>query len=324
MAYEPPLVHTAEINALCMEIAELVGALGSTSALSTSPVLHRELRITTIHSSLMIEGNTLSREAVTAILDGERVLGPARQILEVDNARRAYRLMDDLDPLSPDDLLRAHGVMMRGLIDDAGRYRAGNTGVFKEGGLIHAGTPARYIPEVMTDLFAWMASTDLHPLTASCVFHYEFEFIHPFSDGNGRTGRLWHTLLLSHWRPALAWLPIESVIRDRQEGYYEAIARSNARGSSEAFVTFMLTVIRDALTPYATVSSARNRREQVLLFLDANPRATIKALAEHLGCSRRTAERAVAALRDSGRLAREGSARAGTWRVIADGGAGGP
>lgn len=190
MAHEPPLVHTAEINALCMEIAELVGALGSTSALSTSPVLHRELRITTIHSSLMIEGNTLSREAVTAILDGERVLGPARQILEVDNARRAYRLMDDLDPLSPDDLLRAHGVMMRRLIDDAGRYRAGNTGVFKEGGLIHAGTPARCIPEVMTDLFAWMASTDLHPLTASCVFHDEFEFIHPFSDGNGRTGRL--------------------------------------------------------------------------------------------------------------------------------------
>ena len=232
--------------------------------------------------------------------------------------------MDDLDPLSPDDLLRAHGVMMRGLIDNAGRYRAGNTGVFKEGGLIHAGTPARYIPEVMTDLFAWMTSTDLHPLTASCVFHYEFEFIHPFSDGNGRTGRMWHTLLLSHWRPALAWLPIESVIRDRQEGYYEAIARSNARGSSETFVTFMLTVIRDALTPYATVSSARNRREQVLLFLDANPRATIKVLAEHLGCSRRTAERAVAALRDSGRLAREGSARAGTWRVIADGGAGGP
>ena len=324
MAHEPPLVRTAEINALCMEIAELVGALGSASALSTSPVLHRELRITTIHSSLMIEGNTLSREAVTAILDGKRVLGPARQILEVDNARRAYRLMDDLDPLSPDDLLRAHGVMMRGLIDDAGRYRAGNTGVFKEGGLIHAGTPARYIPEVMTDLFAWMTSTDLHPLTASCVFHYEFEFIHPFSDGNGRTGRMWHTLLLSHWRPALAWLPIESVIRDRQEGYYEAIARSNARGSSETFVTFMLTVIRDALAPYATAPSTRNRREQVLLFLDTNPRATIKALAEHLGCLRRTAERAVAALRDSGRLAREGSARAGTWRVIADGGAGGP
>ena len=324
MAYEPPLVRTAEINALCMEIAELIGSLGPASALSTSPVLHRELRITTIHSSLMIEGNTLSREAVTAILDGRRVLGPARQILEVDNARRAYRLMDDLDPLSPDDLLRAHGVMMRGLIDDAGRYRAENAGVFKEGGLIHAGTPARYIPEVMADLFAWMASTDLHPLPASCVFHYEFEFIHPFSDGNGRTGRLWHTLLLSRWRPALAWLPIESVIRDRQEGYYEAIARSNAQGSSEAFVAFMLTVIRDALAPYATAPSARNRREQVLSFLDANPNATIKALAEHLGCSRRTAERAVAALRGSGRLTREGSARAGTWRVIADGGAGGP
>ena len=162
MVYEPPLNRTSEIDGLCMEIAELVGALGPASALGTNPVLHRELRITTIHSSLMIE---------------------------VTNARRAYQLMDDLDPLSPDDLLRTHGVMMRGLIGDAGRYRSGNAGVVEGSRLIHAGTPARYVPEVMSGLFGWMASTDLHPLLVSCVFHYEFEFIHPFSDGNGRTGR---------------------------------------------------------------------------------------------------------------------------------------
>ena len=318
MVYEPPLNRTSEIDGLCMEIAELVGALGPASTLGTNPVLHRELRITTIHSSLMIEGNTLSREAVTAILDGKRVLGPADQILEVTNARRAYQLMDDLDPLSPDDLLRAHGVMMRGLISDAGRYRSGDAGVVEGSRLIHACTPARYVPEVMSGLFGWMASTDLHPLLVSCVFHYEFEFIHPFSDGNGRTGRLWHTLLLSRWRPALAWLPVESVIRDRQESYYGAIARSNAQGSGEAFVTFMLTVIRDALTPYATTPSIRDRRERALSFLGANPDATIATLAEHLGCSRRTAERLVAGLRRSGRLARHGSTRAGTWRVIGD------
>ena len=238
MAYEPPLNRTAEIDELCMEIAELVGALGATSPLSTSPVLHRELRITTIHSSLMIEGNTLSREMVTAILDGKRVLGPAEQILEVDNARLAYQLMDDLNPHSVDDLLRAHGVMMRGLINDAGRYRSGNAGVFEGSRLVHAGTPAQYVPEVMGDLFGWMSSTDLHPLLVSCIFHYEFEFIHPFADGNGRTGRLWHTLLLSRWRSPLAWLPIESVIRDRQTGYYAAIASSNTAGTSDSFVTF--------------------------------------------------------------------------------------
>ncbi|WP_167148776.1 Fic family protein [Actinomyces sp. ZJ308] len=320
MAYEPPLNRTAEIDELCMEIAELVGALGTASPLSTSPVLHRELRITTIHSSLMIEGNTLSREMVTAILDGKRVLGPAEQILEVDNARLAYQLMNDLNPHSANDLLRAHGVMMQGLIDDAGQYRSGNAGVFRGDRLIHAGTPAQYVPEVMADLFDWMSSTDLHPLLVSCVFHYEFEFIHPFADGNGRTGRLWHTLLLSHWRSPLAWLPIESVIRDRQAGYYAAIAGSNTAGSSESFATFMLTVIRDALLPYASGSSVPDRQARTLLFLGANPSATIADLAGHLACSRRTAERIVSELRRSGRLRRKGSARAGAWQVVDDDG----
>ena len=319
MGYEPPLNRNAEIDELCMEIAELVGALGTASPLSTSPVLHRELRITTIHSSLMIEGNTLSREAVTAILDGKRVLGPAEQILEVDNARLAYQLMDDLNPHSADDLLRAHGVMMRGLIDDAGRYRSGNAGVFQGSRLVHAGTPAQYLPEVMGDLFGWMSSTDLHPLLVSCIFHYEFEFIHPFADGNGRTGRLWHTLLLSHWRSPLAWLPIESVIRGRQADYYAAIASSNTAGASDSFVTFMLTIIRDALIPYTSDSPAQDRQERALLFFKADPRATIADLAGHLECAHRTAERIVSDLRRSGRLRREGSARAGTWRVIEEG-----
>ena len=209
MGYEPPFERTSTIDTLCMEIAELVGMLHPSSGLGTSPVLHRELRIRTIRSSLMIEGNTLSEEAVTAIMDGKRVLGPARDILEVENAKRAYELIDSLDPLSLDDLLRVHRVMMDGLIEHAGCFRSGNVGVFDGETLIHAGTPANYVPQVMSDLFEWLAKTDLHPLLVSCVFHYEFEFIHPFADGNGRTGRLWHTLLLSRWRPALVWLPVE-------------------------------------------------------------------------------------------------------------------
>ena len=161
-------------------------------------------------------------------------------------------------------------------------------------------------------MFGWMSSTDLHPLLVSCIFHY--------ADGNGRTGRLWHTLLLSHWRSPLAWLPIESVIRGRQADYY-AIASSNTAGTSDSFVTFMLTIIRDALIPYASDSPAQDRQERTLSFFKADPSATtIADLAGHLECAHRTAERIVSDLRRSGRLRREGSARAGTWCVIEEGG----
>ena len=316
MGYEPPFERTSEIDALCMEIAELVGMLHPSSGLGTSPTLHRELRIRTIRSSLMIEGNTLSEEAVAAIMDGKRVLGPTRDILEVENAKRAYELIDSLDPLSLDDLLRVHRVMMDGLIEHAGRFRSGDVGVFDGGALIHASTPANYVPQVMANLFGWLAATDLHPLLASCIFHYEFEFIHPFADGNGRTGRLWHTLLLSRWRPALAWLPVESVIRERQQGYYRALAESNAAGSSESFVTFMLQVIREALLPFSLPETQRESRvRQALTYFSAHPKGTIAELADLLGCSKRSAERLVASLRQEGKLRREGGARGGTWAV---------
>lgn len=316
MAYEPPFEETQEIDSLSMEIAELVGMLRHNSHLGISPTLHRELRIRTIRSSLMIEGNTLTEDAVTAIMDGKRVLGPARDILEVKNAQRAYELIGTLDPLSLDDLLYAHHTMMDGLVEQAGCFRTGNVGVFSGDTLIHAGTPARYIPQVMADLFNWLASTDLHPLISSCIFHYEFEFIHPFSDGNGRTGRLWHTLLLAHWRPPLAWLPVESVIRERQQEYYAKLAESNAAGSSELFVAFMLQVIRDALLPFAqpeTVEESRARR--ALAYFSEHPKGSIADLARYLGCSKRTVERLVAGLRAEGMLKREGAARGGTWVV---------
>lgn len=316
MGYEPPFERTSTIDALCMEIAELVGMLHPSSGLGTSPTLHRELRIRTIRSSLMIEGNTLSEEAVAAIMDGKRVLGPARDILEVENARRAYELIDSLDPLILNGLLRVHRVMMDGLIEHAGRFRSGDVGVFDGDTLIHAGTPANYVPQVMANLFGWLAATDPHPLLASCIFHYEFEFIHPFADGNGRTGRLWHTVLLSRWRPALAWLPVESVIRERQQGYYRALAESNAAGSSESFVTFMLQVIHDALLPFSLPETQRESRvRQALAYFSAHPKGTIAELADLLGCSKRSTERLVASLRKEGKLRREGGARGGTWAV---------
>jgi len=317
MEYEPPFKRTATIDNLCMEIAEMVGSILPSSELSASPVLHRRLRMRTIHSSLLIEGNSLSEDEVVAVLDGKRVLGSRRDILEVQNAQRAYDMLDELDPLSLDDLLRAHSVMMEGLAEDAGRFRSRNVGVFDGGELIHAGTPANYVPEVMANLFGWMRRADLHPLLVSCIFHYEFEFAHPFSDGNGRTGRLWQTLMLSRWRHALAWLPIETVIRDRQSGYYASLAQSNAAGTCEAFVQFMLEVIRDALAPYAAGGSDKDDDERRALdYFRENPKGTISGLSGKLGMPRRSAERLVAKLKDDGRLIREGSPRAGMWKVM--------
>lgn len=318
MAYELSFERTDVIDALCMEIAELVGMLSPQAPLSTSPTLRRELRIQTIYSSLVIEGNKLDERAVSAIIDGKRVLGDRRDILEVENARAAYDLISELDPHSVEDLLRVHRVMMGGLVPDAGRFRSGNVGVFNGDTLIHTGSPAAYVPEVMGGIFEWLRATRLHPLLASCVFHFEFEFCHPFSDGNGRTGRLWHTLLLSRWRPVLAWVPIESAIRRRQADYYEALARSGATGSCESFVEFMLEAIREAILPYARPESAADaERARALAFLRDNPQSTVTQLSQYLVRSKRSAERTVAQLKEEGSLERQGSPRSGVWVVRA-------
>ena len=318
MAYEPSFERTDVIDALCMEIAELVGMLSPQAPLSTSPTLRRELRVQTIYSSLVIEGNKLDERAVSAIIDGKPVLGDRRDILEVENARAAYDLIPSLDPYSVEELLRVHRVMMDGLVPDAGRFRSGNVGVFNGDTLIHAGTPAAYVPEVMGGLFEWLRTTRMHPLLASCVFHFEFEFCHPFSDGNGRTGRLWQTLLLSRWRPVLAWLPVESAIRRRQADYYEALARSGATGSCESFVEFMLEAIREAILPYARPESAADAEHaRALAFLSDNSRSTVTQLSQYLGRSKRSAERIVAQLKEEGVLERQGSPRSGEWLVHA-------
>lgn len=314
MSYEPPFSRNNRIDALCMEIAELVGMISPQAEFSKSPTLHRKLRIQTIHSSLLIEGNKLDEYAVTAIINGKHVLGNTRDILEVKNAKRAYDMIPTLDPYSLEDLLKAHKAMMEGLVPEAGCFRSQNVGVFDGDILIHAGTPATYVPQVMADIFNWLKTTTMHPLLASCIFHFEFEFAHPFADGNGRTGRLWHTLLLSQWKPLLVWLPIESTICSRQSEYYAALAKSDATGTSEVFVEFMLETIKGSLIPFAKPSSGHDENlANALTYFKENPKGNISLLAERLGCSKRTAERLVAELKAEGKLERLGSARAGTW-----------
>ena len=278
---KPPFEITNTIINSIIEIAELAGQLTSMDKLSNNPVLRRTNRIRTIHGSLAIEQNTLSLEQVTAVLNGRQVLAPPKDIAEVKNAYEIYEHLDQLNPYSVDDLLTAHGVMTRGLVEESGVFRSRPVGVVdKDGHILHFGTLPEYVPNLVMELLDWVRDSDVHILIRSCVFHYEFELIHPFADGNGRVGRLWHTLLLSTWNPAFAWLPVESMIYAHQQEYYAAINASNEAGESTVFIEFMLSTIQasliDAIRTRDEMSDGKTdkaavRREQIKRFLESHP-----------------------------------------------------
>ena len=245
---KPPFEITNQIIDYVAEIAELIGRLNAAHLLSTNPTLRRANRIRTIHGSLAIEQNTLSLEQVTAVLNGKQVLASPKDIAEVKNAYEIYEWLEELNPYSVDDLLTAHGIMTRGLMEESGVFRTRPVGVVdSEGHVLHFGTLPQYVPDLVMELLDWVKTSEVHMLIRSCVFYYEFELIHPFADGNGRVGRLWHTLLLSQWNPSFAWLPVESIIHDRQQEYYDAINASNDAGESTVFIEFMLSAIKSSL-----------------------------------------------------------------------------
>ncbi len=245
---KPPFKITQKILNYVAEITELSDKLTSINKISSNPTLRRTNRIKNIQGSLAIEQNSLSIKQVTAVINGKHVLAPPKDIAEVKNAFEIYERLDELDPYSIDDLLTAHGVLTRNLVDESGIFRSGQVGVVDgDGNIIHFGTLPQYVPSLVEDLLNWAKYNDVPPLISSCVFHYEFELIHPFADGNGRLGRLWHTLLLSKWNPLFAWLPIESIIHNNQTDYYNAINSSNDEGESTIFIEFMLSVIKEAL-----------------------------------------------------------------------------
>lgn len=245
--YQPPLTLTTKMLALIAEISEQIGRLSAVDDRRQTPQLRRGNRIRTIQASLAIENNTLSIEQVTAVLAGQRVLGLPREIQEVRNAFAAYEAMPGWQPSSRTDLLRAHALLMGGLIDNCGQFRRAGVGIYRGEKLVHMAPPPSRITHLMDDLLAWLGASDWHPLIVSCVFHYEFEFIHPFADGNGRMGRLWQTLILSEWRPVLAYLPVEAVIREQQEAYYAALSAADQMAESTPFVEFMLQALSLAL-----------------------------------------------------------------------------
>lgn len=257
--YKPPFHMTDKMISLIAEISEQVGRITVLQEGTISPHLRRENRIRTIHSSLAIEHNSLSLEQVTAILDGKRVLGNPNEIKEVQNAYDAYELMLRLNPASVDDLLKAHKLMMNGLVSENGKFRFGGVGVFDGEVLIHMAPPAEFVPEHIHNLFAWYQQSELHPLIKSAVFHYEFEFIHPFVDGNGRMGRMWHSLLLGKWKDLFFWLPIEELIQSRQKEYYDALGAADKQADSAGFVELMLEIIRDSLTEVTVVDRSTDQ-----------------------------------------------------------------
>lgn len=243
--YVPSFSINNQMLMLAAQIAEMTGKISSDHSFETKPHLQRNNRIRSIHSSLAIEANALSLDEVKSVINGKMVIGLQNDIQEVKNAWQAYTLLGSFNPYSVDDLKKLHGVMTYLTVQESGMFRTHNEGVFNGDRCIYMAPPPHLVPTQMQSLFDWMIQSreEVHPLILSSVFHYEFVFIHPFSDGNGRMARLWQTALLTEWNPVFQYLPLESRIHEFQDDYYEAIARCHTAGNSDAFIVFMLDKI---------------------------------------------------------------------------------
>ena len=336
-SYIPPFTVSAEAINLIAGISAQIERYAIRLEQQDGLHLRKANRIKTIHSSLAIEGNMLSEEEVADIIDGKTVVAPLRQIQEVRNAIATYELYPSLDAFEEKDLLKAHKVMMLALVDDAGQYRRGGVGVFGERGLVHLAPPAERVPELMGGLFDWLKQSQDHLLIRSCVFHYEFEFIHPFIDGNGRMGRLWQSLILGKLHPLFEHLPVENMVYANQQQYYDAITASSNAGQSGPFIDFMLGEIYKTLKehqgePIGGIDDEFGvkfgkefgvkfgvkfgvNEKRVLLLLDGNPALTAGDIAEQTGLSKRGIEKQLKKLRELGVIERKGSDKNGQWVI---------
>ena len=340
--YIPPFTVSSEAINLIAEISGLIERYAIRLEQEDGLRLRKANRIKTIHSSLAIEGNTLTEGEVRDIIDGKNVVAPIKQIQEVKNAIATYELYPTLNPFSVKDLLKAHGVMMQALVDDAGRFRRGGVGVFGEQGIVHLAPPADRVPMLMNDLFDWLKTSKDHLLIRSCVFHYEFEFIHPFIDGNGRTGRLWQSLILGKLHPMFEHLPVENMVYANQQAYYDAITASTKAAQSGPFIDFMLGEIYKTLKEHQGEELSMTEVDpidkefglkfgeefgikygikfgindkQLLLLLNSNPSLTASEAAERIGMSQRGVEKLMKKLKDIGVISRQGSRKNGLWII---------
>lgn len=272
-----------------------------------------------------MRNNSLSLEQITAIINGKRVLGAPNEIQEVKNAIQSYDLLLSLDSTKEKDLLRAHALMMKDLVRNNGRYRSGGVGIFNGQNVVHVAPPASRVPALMKDLFRWVKRADVHPLVKSCVFHYEFEFIHPFQDGNGRLGRLWQSAILKDWKKVFAWIPVESIIKENQAKYYRVLRACDASADSTAFVEFLLLLILKAaeeivknekrVTVKVTAKVTVNQKK-ILEAVKKNPHVTLDELSKKIGISRKSIAANVKKLQEAGMLKRNGADKNGYWEIV--------
>ncbi|MDR1188450.1 MAG: Fic family protein [Bifidobacteriaceae bacterium] len=317
-------------------IVERVGRVSALEDVAKDRVeLRRANRIRSVHSSTAIEGNRLSLAQVERVANGAAVVAPPRDVKEVENALAAYGALDTLDPWDTDDFLRAHHRLTEGLVAESGAFRTVDVEIVNaEGEVLHTGSRAEKVPRLVSELLEWGAASSDHALVVSSATHFLIEHIHPFRDGNGRIGRLWQTLVLSRWKPIFAWMPVETLIRQHQSGYYLALQASREPEIDAAvFVNYMLDVIEQSLVGYEARARANatdvganvganvgvNGPDAVLRLLRERPGLTAVPLAAALGKSPRTVERYLRALKSAGRIRRIGSAKTGHWEVIKDG-----
>lgn len=328
--YIPPFTVSSKAINLIAEISSTIERYAIRMEQSDSLRLRKANRIKTIHSSLAIEGNNLTENQVRDIINGKNVVAPLKEIQEVKNAIATYELYPTLNPFSVEDLLKAHGVMMQALTGDAGRFRAGGVGVFSEKGCVHMAPPADRVPMLVNDLFEWLTESTDHLLIRSCVFHYEFEFIHPFSDGNGRMGRLWQSLILGRLHPLFEHLPVENMVYANQQVYYDAITESSRVANSCPFIDFMLNEILNALKAHKIenvvdvginvgindgINVGINERN-ILAIIANSPNATVRDMADALGLSLRQCERIIAEMKRKNLIKRKGSNKSGLWEIV--------
>lgn len=316
-AYTPPFSVSAKAIRLVAEISALIERYAIRMEQGDGLLLRKANRIKTIHSSLAIEGNELSEDDVRTLLEGKSVVAPIQQLQEVRNAIRCYEESGYWDAYCVDDMLKAHHCMMEGLCSRAGAFRSGGVGVFAGDKLIHMAPPAHMVPTLMQQLFTWLATAEDHLLIKSCVFHYEFEFIHPFSDGNGRIGRLWQSMILGKWHPAFPQLPVENMVYASQSGYYKAIEESSKLADCSPFIDFMLGEILKTLKQSTAESPFLTASEQnIIQFMREDASISARQLAEQCGMSARQIEKYIAELKKKGVLQREGARKNGKWKVL--------
>ena len=322
--YQPPFEITSKIIELISNISEKIGEINSLQNSPQQIRLRKENRIKTIHSSLAIENNSLSIEQITAIIDGKRVLGNPNEIKEVKNSIQAYDLLLSLNPYNEKDLLKAHELMMQDLVDRNGKYRTDGVGIFDGEKVVHLAPPADRVPELMFDLFEWLKTSDVHPLIKSCVFHYEFEFIHPFQDGNGRMGRLWQTVILKDWKEVFAWLPVETLIKENQKEYYNALGVSDSAADSTKFIEFMLTLILNTIEEIIVTENKVTQKvtqkvtvnqQKILDVIKNKPFITQEELASIVGIARKNIISNMKKLQENGLIKRIGADKNGYWQV---------